>query len=330
MFTSADSRGCDDQSIVRRGGSTRGTDRLESLIAGKRPMAISKRIFRNGALGVALTAGALAVVPASATPVLPDPGTVVSGIPVAVQYDDAYSYSIDVLNYLYPDAGWDSAAGTGNLDVIVTTRSSGQTNPSPLPDPTTNPNTSPINDSWGTSDTTGDLLVQDLYNYLQSEFNANTPVFTFDQNETGGSPGLLASAKVDILDGDGSILYTWSFDDVTQPGDGDYDPDSPVSVSGEICIPDVLNNPADTICFNQNRGSGHFDYILFVPTMDLTPWVDDDNLFRMTWAFDEVDDGGEEITLTGAFQGTQVTEPNLLALLGLGLMGLALGARRRA
>lgn len=290
-----------------------------------------RRSLRGEVAAAAVLMAGLTATPTQATPVLPDPGTVVSGIPVAVQYDDAYSYSVDILDYLYPDAGWDSAAGTGTLDLIVTTRSSGTNfNPEPIPEPTTNPNTSPINDSWGTSATTGDLLVQDLYNYLQTEFNATTPVFTFDQNETGSNPGLLASAKVDILDGDGSVLYTWAFDNVTQPGDGDYDPDAPVTVSGEICIPDVLNDPADTICFDQNRGSGRFDYILFVPTMDLTSWVDEDNLFRMSWIFDQVDDGGEEITITGAFQSTSVAEPGLLALLGIGLTGLALRRQRRA
>jgi len=288
------------------------------------------KLTRCTALGAALAGISISGGAVHAQPILPDPDTVVDGVPVAIQYDDAYSYSIDVLDYLYPDAGWDSAAGTGLLDVIVTTRSAGQSNPSPIPDPTTNPNTSPIQDSWGTSETTGDLLVSDLYDYLQSEFNASIPVFTFDQNETGGSPGLLASAKVEIIDGDtSSVLHTWSFDAVTQPGDGDYDPDSPVSVAGEICIPDVLGDPSTDICFDQNVGSGRFDYILFVPTMDLTSWVDDDNLFKMTWEFGDVDDGGEEITLTGRFlQQQQVPEPGVLGLLSLGLLGLGMGLRR--
>jgi hypothetical protein len=275
--------------------------------------------------------------------VLPDPTTVVGGVPVAVQYDDAYSYSTRVLDYLYPTGGWDTSAGTGLLDILVTTRSSGQTNPAGFPDPITNPNTDPINDSWGTADTSGDLLVKTLYNYLLTNFNTTIPTFTFDQNETGGNPDLFVTAKVEIIDPTTGVLYTWSMDLCFQAGDGSYDANCLVTAPGTIIIPDVMNTcVGDTCTFSNNVGSGAFDYIVLVPTMDLTPWVDDDNLFKVTWSFNGVDDGGEEITITGRFSpgsicetdptapGCQVIpEPDSLALFGLALIGF-FAVRRRA
>lgn len=288
------------------------------------------------ALALALSAGAQSAMAQT----LPDPNTTVLGVPVATQYDDAYSYSTRVLDYLLPGDGWSDAAGTGQLDLIVTTRSSGQTNTDlgfNIPDPTTNPNTNPISDSWGTADTTGPMLVADLYNYLFTVFGANTPVFTFDQNETGGNPDLLVTAKVEIIDPILGVLKTWSFDNLLNDA---YDPNEPVLAPGEITIDDVMNTePGPTVTFNNNTGSGKFDFIIYVPDMDLSLWDDADNLFKVSWIFDGVDDGGEEITITGRFTGTVcpsdlpqcqvIPEPQSLALVSLGLLGIALASRRR-
>lgn len=275
---------------------------------------------------LAIALAAASVVANVSAQTLPDPGT------ASVQYDDAYSYNVKMLDYLYPTQGWNASAGTGTLDVIITTRSSGQQNPSPFPPPTTNSaNTDPIIDSWGTAADTGDLLVSDVLSWLMTNFNATVPLFTFDQNETGTNPDLLVTAKVEIIDGvGGAVLHTWSMDALTQSGDGSYDPDAWITVPGTITIPDVMNTcPGDTCTFDNNVGSGKFDYIVYIPTMDLTPWADDNNLFRVSWEFANVDDGGEEITMTGAFAPTQVPEPGILGLLALGMLGLAATTRRR-
>ncbi len=135
------------------------------------------------------------------------------------------------------------------------------------------------------------MLVSDLYNYLWNTFQANRRYSLFDQNETGGNSNLLVNAKVEILDGfGGSVLKTWSFDGITHAGDGTYDPHFHVTAPEELCIPDVMNDPADTIRFSNNIGSGKFDYLVYVPTMDLTAWADANNLFKVSWYFGDVDD----------------------------------------
>jgi hypothetical protein len=310
------------------------------------------RLLHGSVLSAALGLGFVSAV-AQATPTLPDPNTLVCQngqcVPVAVKYDDVYSYSTRVLNYLYPNDGWLASAGTGTIDVLITTRASGQTNSGGtlaqynIPDPTTNPNTNPILDNWGgggpTPSSTGPMLVSDLVNYLSTNFGGAIPVFTFDQNETGGNPDLLASAKAEILDTNGNVVHTWSFDNLTQPGDGTYDPNNPVTASGQICIPDIHTaDQTDQVCFDNNVGSGKFDYILFAPTMNLAnaAYNQPGYTFKLTWNFQNVDDGGEEIALTGRFapgstcetdptlpQCQTIPEPNSLALFGIAVLALA-------
>lgn len=288
--------------------------------------------IRKVVLGCATACCAIAS-PSVSAALLPLPDTVIDGVVVSIQYGDFYSYSTSVLDYLQPDAGWDKSAGTGTLDVIITTRSAGQSNstgglaPYNIPDPITNVNENPTSGSWGaggTSETT--MLVADLYRYLQDTFDATIPVFTFDQNETGGNPSLFAMAKVEIFDKDGNLLEDWIL------GDGV----NPVEAPGTVCVdPDSL----PLKCFSNNVGSGAFDYILFAPTMDLTNYNAEGNIFKVSWTFSSVDDGGEEATLTGRFTGSicvenpsapqcqVIPEPGALALIGGGL--LALFALRR-
>ena len=274
-----------------------------------------------------------------------DPGV---DVPYSLQFDDFYSYPIYLLDK-YVDPEFDSAAGTGLLDVIITTRSSGQTNDDiagdiyNIPDPITNSNAGEIIDSWGAGGTTETtMLVDDLYDYLHDTFDASIPVFTFDQNETGKSPSLLVTALVEIIDPNNTsdpVKASWSLDGIDN---GVFDPNAFATAPGDVCVPDGTTTTVNQEdCFSNNVGSGAFDYMVFAPTMDLTPYDNTDYIFKVSWHFKEVDDGGEEITLTGRFisdiciedptlpQCQTIPEPGTVVLIGVGLLGFGAAARLR-
>lgn len=253
---------------------------------------------------------------------LPPPATTISGVPLAHQYDDGYSYSTRVLDYFYPTMDYTgTGTGTGNLDILITTRSSGASNPTGFAAPVVNPQTSPVSGTWSVS-------VSTLATYLWEKFQSYVPVFTFDQSEPGADKlkDLLVSAKVEIFNSTGGLVEDWSFDNFK---DGVYDSGNPATAPGTICIPDVLNDPTNQKCFDNNLGGGQFDFLVLVQDLDLSKYNDTGNMFKISWEFDNVSGGGEEITLTGLTSRNDVPEPSLLALLGLSFMALAATRRRR-
>lgn len=73
-----------------------------------------------------------------------------------------------------------------------------------------------------------------------------------------------------------------------------------------------------------NNGNGYADYLL----SNFSSFGANDTV-QFHFVFDNANDGTENVFLIGA-PGTTVPEPSALALLGLGLMGIAVARRRRA
>ncbi|MBI1977204.1 MAG: PEP-CTERM sorting domain-containing protein [Candidatus Omnitrophica bacterium] len=314
---------------------------------------------------------------ALAVTVLPDPSTIVDGLPIVQVYDDFLSYSAKLLiewdNRF--DVPWDGddfdvATGVGQLDVVLMTQAQGIDN-DPVSggfvfqDPLTSSTGSQeptFSGTWGYANgsttpgtTNGPVLVDTLLAYLQNAFgpDATIPVFTFDMNENQANPDILLTAKVQIIDpgadeddpSDDTVINEWSLDLNPQAGDGDYDPDAPITVFGDICV----DGNTQDFCVNNNVGSGKMDFLVVAPTMDLSLYDGLGYWFVGTLemgtaaevcvpqehgpdkcdaAPGALEGGGEELFLSGGFTAFQpppepvIPEPTTLFLLASGL-GLA-------
>jgi hypothetical protein len=322
-------------------------------------------------IALALAGPAVAAPTNSAQVVLPDPTSTVDGIPVALQYDDFYSYSARLLDTWQsggllgsnptPSGGFLFSTGTGNLDLLIYTRSSGATNQNigaggafDFEDPLVDPNNPTFSGTWGKGlNPNGPVTVGNLLAYLQATFNnATVPVLMFDQNQTGKSPDLQAKFKVSIIDpATMTEVATWTLDSTCQgPGGTAASPcgsgaigfeagtahlPSIGSIDGFITSPGTITvtGASSTVySVDNNIGSGKPDFFVFAPTMDLTLfnpsfwWV-------ITGDLAALNDGGEELFLAGIKIEKccpKVPNPGTLMLLGMGLAGLALLGSRRA
>ena len=280
------------------------------------------------------------------------------------------------------------STGTGKLDVLIMTPAEGASNnpvtvnstdfvfQDPLPSSTGSPQPT-FDGIWGYyqpddgKDKTaeGPVLVDRVLNYLQTAFgpDATVPVFTFDLNETGSSPDILLTARVRIIDpgcidnsnaacdpantANDTVIATWSLDDLFQPGNGTYDPGSPVLAQGQICV----DGNTQDFCVDNNVGSGKMDFLLYAPTMDLSLYdgmgywfvgdlhmgtteevciINDKGKEECSLHTGALDNGGEELFLSGSFTPfnppdtpTAIPEPASLILISLGIASLAFSKR---
>ena len=261
---------------------------------------------------------------------LPDVDETYDGIPVAIQYNDFYSYSGSLLNQwgFLSQANY-TGQGTGTLDLIVGTGAGGQNNQGIGPDGSYNfedPMPFPgggANDftgNWGLgTQANGPVLVDNLLAYLDAiNPGATIPTFIFDHNQTGGNPDLFVQAEVFIYDPvTGERVARWIFDD----GNG-----GPVLSPGDVQVVGELGEVYEA---DANKGSGKLDYIVFAPTMDLGLFSGAGYLFGIDFFMDDLNNGFEELYLSGRFSttATEVPLPGPVWLIGLGLV--MLGAFRR-
>ncbi|GAB3092195.1 hypothetical protein GCM10027217_02830 [Pseudomaricurvus hydrocarbonicus] len=286
-----------------------------------------------------------------------------AGIVIAFAYEGYYSYSMKFLKAIqdagYLDANvwgdYDQSTGTGGLDVLLYTRSAGQNNQDVGPtgdqnydfeDPVVNPNVEAVEGYWGQNDADNDgtkddlvpengseVTLQAVQDYLHAfDPDNETPVFFFDQNQTGTEPSLELSFVVRIIDPTtGTILAEFPLDALNN---GTWDQTERALAFGEATF---TGETLGEITVDHNLGSGKVDFAAVNADIILQELIDAygaDAWFVTGLDMAGLNDGGEELFLSGRVAlipppPPGVPEPISLLTFATGLLAMAFLGRRR-
>ena len=263
---------------------------------------------------------------------LPDPNTIIApGETIALLHDDFYAYSAP-LNTLLGYEGFDESTGTGGLDVLIYSGAVGQDN-NPVgggfifEDPLVAPSGSATDFQgvWGAGlGTDGPVLVDNLYNYLDTVFGVSIPVFSFDMNQAKGQGiDIYVAGEVFLWDPDTSTkVKSWALDSIANDV---FDAPNQTDITDPKWVKaDGVLNLGPGLEVDHNKGSGRLDYVAYAPTMDLSLYTGKGYQFHADFRLSGLSGGHEELFLTGAFAPTPshaVPEPTSMALFGIGVAG---------